>query len=70
MPTNQKYSARIHSRRQLTSASEHVRAVFDVLVLVGSRYEEALPQVSVACEKLNEMLVMAESMITGIREII
>jgi len=37
---------------------------------VGGRYEAAIPQVSLGCEKLNEMLVMAESMITGIREII
>ena len=70
MPTNQKYSARIHSKRQLSSAGEHVRLASDALVSVGSRYEEALPQVSQACDKLNDMMVMAESMISDVKDII
>jgi len=68
MPTNQKYSARVHSIRQLRSASEHVRAVLTVLCDVGPRYEEALPRVSMACKELNAMMIMAESMITDIRD--
>jgi len=68
MPTNQKYSMRVHSRRQLGRASEHILAVSKVLNDVGPRYKEALPQVSLACEQLNDMMVMADSMITDIKD--
>ena len=68
MPTNQKYSTRVHSIRQLKSASEHVRAASIILLEVGLRYKEALPQVSLGCEKLNDMVVMSDAMITDIRD--
>jgi len=68
MPTNQKYSARIHSRRQLVRASEHVRDTSMILCDIGSRYETVLPTVSQACEQLNDMLVMCDALIHDIRE--
>jgi len=68
MPANQKYSMRVHSRRQLGRASEHIQAVLTVLCDVGPRYEEALPRVSMACKELNDMMIMADSMITDIKD--
>jgi len=68
MPTNQKYSTRIHSRRQLTRASDSVKAASLVLCEMIPRYNEALPQVSEACRQLIDMLSMAENMIRDIRE--
>jgi len=68
MPTNQKYSTRVHSRRQLTRASDNVRAASLVLCEMTPRYKEALPMVSEACSTLIEMLSMAEEMIRDIRE--
>jgi len=68
MPTNQKYSTRVHSRRQLTRASDNVRAASLVLCEMIPRYAEALPQVSEACRQLIDMLSMAENMIRDIRE--
>ena len=68
MPTNQKYSQRIHSRRQLIRASEHVRNASTIMCDVGLRYETALPTVSQACDKLNDMLVMCDALIRDIRE--
>jgi len=68
MPTNQKYSMRVHSRRQLTRASDNVRAASLVLCEMTPRYKEALPQVSEACSTLIEMLSIAENMIRDIRD--
>lgn len=68
MPTNQKYSTRVHSRRQLTRASDNVRAASLVLCEMKQRYLEALPLVSEGCSQLIEMLSMAENMIRDIRE--
>jgi len=68
MPANQKYSARIHSRRQLGRASEHIQATSKVLSEVGLRYKEALPGVSLACSQMFEMLSMVDSMINDIKE--
>ena len=68
MPANQKYSQRIHSRRQLGRANEHVRAASLVLCEMTPRYKEALPVVSEACSTLIEMLSIAENMISDIRD--
>jgi len=68
MPTNQKYSKRVHSRRQLGRASEHIQAVLTVLCEIGPRYEEALPRVCMACKELSAMMNMADSMIIDIKE--
>jgi hypothetical protein len=68
MPANQKYSTRIHSKRQLTRASEHIQATSKVLYEIKPRYEQALPRVSSACEQMIDMLSMVESMIDDIRE--
>jgi hypothetical protein len=68
MPANQKYSTRVHSRRQLGRASEHNQATLKVLSEIGLRYAEALPRVSEACKQMNDMLQMIETMINDIRE--
>jgi len=68
MPTNQKYSQRVHSRRQLTRASDNIRAASLVLCEMTPRYKEALPVVSEACSTLVEMLSIAENMIRDIRD--
>jgi len=68
MPTNQKYSTRVHSRRQLTRASDNVRAASLVLCEMTPRYKEALPVVAEACSTIIEMLSMCEEMIRDIRD--
>lgn len=68
MPTNQKYSNRIHSKRQLGRANEHIQAASKVLCEIAPRYAEAAPRVSLACEPMLDMLAMVESMITDIRD--
>lgn len=68
MPTNQKYSTRVHSKRQLTRASDNVRAASLVLCEMIPRYKDALPKVAEACSTLIEMLSMAENMIRDIRD--
>ena len=68
MPTNQKYSMRVHSRRQLTRASDNIRAASLVLCEISPRYKEALPQVSAACTQLVDMLSISENMIRDIRD--
>jgi len=67
MPANQKYSTRVHSRRQLGRATEHIQATSKVLSEIGSRYQDALPRVSMACEQMVEMISMIETMIDDIR---
>jgi len=68
MPTNQKYSTRVHSRRQLGRASDHIQAASLVLCEMIPRYKEASPTVSEACSTLIEMLSIAENMIRDIRD--
>lgn len=68
MPTNQKYSTRVHSRRQLGRASDNVRAASLVLCEMKQRYLEALPIVAQGCGQLVEMLSMAENMIRDLRD--
>lgn len=68
MPTNQKYSTRVHSKRQLTRACDHVRNASLVLCELTPRYKDASPQVSEACSTLIEVLSMCENMITDIRD--
>lgn len=68
MTTNQRYSTRVHSRRQLTRASDNVRAASLVLCEMSPRYKEALPKVAEACSTLIKMLSMCEEMIRDIRD--
>jgi len=68
MSTNQKYSTRIHSRRQLGRASDNVRSALGLLCDVKQRYLEALPIVAQGCGQLVEMLNMCENMICDIRD--
>lgn len=68
MPTNQKYSARIHSRRQLLSINTHIASSINQLTDIGDRYIEALPKVKLACDEMIKMLIMVEAMVIDIRE--
>lgn len=68
MPANQKYSTRVHARRQLGRASEHIQATSKVLCEIKPKYEQALPRVSSACEQMIDMLSMVENMIEDIRD--
>ena len=68
MPANQKYSTRVHSRRQLTRASDHVKAASLVLCEMKQRYSEALPIVAEGSLHLVEMLTMCEDMINDLRD--
>lgn len=68
MPANQKYSTRLHSKRQLGRAAEHIQSTSKVLCEIKPRYEQALPRVSVACEQMIDMLSMVENMINDIRD--
>ena len=67
MPTHQKYSTRIHSKRQLGRANEHIQAASKVLCEISPRYVEALPRVSSACNQMIDMLNMVKTMIDDIR---
>ena len=67
MPANQKYSMRIHSRRQLGRACEHIQEATKVLTEVGQRYAEALPLIARGCIHVNDALAMAEALIEDLR---
>lgn len=67
MPANQRYSTRLHSRRQLGRAWEHLTEVSTVLDEVGSRYIKVLPQIAVGCLKCNEMVNMLKVLIEDMR---
>ena len=68
MPTaNQKYSTRVHSRRQLGRANEHLTEVSKVLNEVGQRYADALPQIANGCIKSNQMVDMLSTLIEDMR---
>lgn len=67
MPANQTYSTRIHSRRQLGRANEHLREAAQVLNEVGCRYADALPLIGDASIKVIDMLKMAEALIEDMR---
>ena len=68
MSTNQKYSARIHSRRQLASVDTYVSSCVKQLNSIGERYTEALPQVSEACLNMISMLELIKAVIIKVRE--
>ena len=68
MPANQKYSGRIHTKRQLGRAVEHIQATAIVLSEVGPRYQDASPVVSNACKSMLVMTVMIENMLLEIRD--
>jgi len=70
MPANQKYSSRVHTKRQLGRAVEHIQAAALVLFEVGERYQEAAPTISTACKCLSDMVSMAENMLEEIRSIV
>jgi len=67
MGANQKYSTRIHSRRQLGRAREHIVEAEKVLREVGERYAEALPLISKGCIENINMLGMIEELIEDMR---
>lgn len=67
MAEHQKYSTRVHSRRQLDRAGEHLQAASKVLLEIQPRYELALPRVSAACVEMIQMLTMIENMVEDIR---
>ena len=68
MSTNQKYSVRIHTRRQLVSTVTHLQNASKSLAQIGTRYENALPRVSLACDEMIKMLSMVEALVEDIRE--
>ena len=68
MPANQKYSGRIHTKRQLGRAIEHIEAVALVLSEVQERYTEASPKVSEACRQLFQMMSITESMLKDMKD--
>ncbi|GAH01791.1 unnamed protein product [marine sediment metagenome] len=68
MGTNQKYSARIHSRRQLHSIHTHLMSCTNQLADVGVRYGEAAPTVTFACREMIGMLNMVATMVTDVRK--
>jgi len=67
MPANQKYSTRIHSRRQLGRSIEHLMEASKVLSEVGQRYSEALPIISNGCIHIVDLLGMVEVLIEDMR---
>ena len=68
MPTaNQKYSTRVHSRRQLGRVNEHLKEVEKVINEVGCRYNEALPQISEACVQIIALVNMLKTLIEDMR---
>jgi len=67
MPANQKYSMRIHSRRQLGRAREHIQEADKVLNEVGCRYVDALPLISGGCIEIITMLKMVDALIEDMR---
>ena len=68
MPTaNQKYSTRVHSRRQLSRSIEHLMEASKVLNEVGERYVDALPLISGGCIEVITMLKMVQALIEDMR---
>ena len=67
MGANQKYSGRVHTKRQLGRAVEHVEAIALVLTEVGERYHEAKPIVSAACKEMHSMTSMLQSLLECLR---
>lgn len=68
MGTHQKYSTRLHSKRQLGRAREHLAEVSKALSEVGNRYADALPLIADASVKVNDMLSMADALIEDMRK--
>jgi len=67
MSTNQKYSQRIHSKRQLHLVREKLDSASFLMADVGSRYSDAMPEVSDACARIVEIINMVEVMVEDIR---
>jgi len=67
MSTNQKYSQRIHSKRQLVLVRDKLDSASFLMADVGSRYSDALPEVSEACATIVSMMNMIEVMVEDIR---
>lgn len=68
MSTNQKYSGRVHSRRQLISVQSHLVAATNQLNTIGQRYAGVLPQVSSGCVEMIKMLDMIKAMVNDLRD--
>jgi len=68
MPTNQKYSARIHTRRQLASINLHLTSCYKQLTDIGFRYNAVLPKVSEACVEMMKLIEMFKDMANKIRD--
>ncbi len=67
MGANQKYSTRVHSRRQLGRACEHIQEATKVLREVGERYADALPTISQGCAETISLLGMIGSLVEDMR---
>jgi len=68
MGANQKYSGRIHSKRQLGRAVEHVQATAIVLSEIQERYMEASPTVSEGCRHMLAIMSIIENMIGDLKD--
>lgn len=68
MPANQKYSGRIHTKRQLGRAVEHVQAITLVLNEVGERYQGVNLPISDMCKQMLIMTTMLEGLLDGMRD--
>jgi len=68
MPANQKYSGRIHTKRQLGRAVDHIQATVLVLSEVGERYQEVRPIISECCKHMLEMMAITENLLTDMKD--
>ena len=68
MGANQKYSGRIHTKRQLGRAVEHIQATALVLAEIQQRYIDASPVVSEACRHMIGMMSLTENMLEDIKD--
>lgn len=68
MSTNQKYSGRIHARRQLVSIDNHLTSAIKLLTDIGEVYLGAEPKISMACVELIKVLGLCTPMVTKIRD--
>jgi len=67
MGANQKYSGRVHTKRQLGRAVEHIHATALVLTEIQNRYYEAAPIISKGCEQVVELLEMIEVLLVDMK---
>jgi len=68
MPANQKIFNKSSFKTAVRTCKRAYSGRLDCLSDVGPRYEEALPRVCMACKELSAMMIMADSMITDIKE--